>query len=216
MLYRICWWIGQFLFGFFYRWVIRGVENFPAEGGVIVVSNHANFLDPVIVGCSFQRKIHFMAKQELFRIPLFGSFIKALGAYPVRRGVADKAAFDASFRLLQTGQAVGLFPEGTRFKDGRIHPLRHGAAVLALRGDYPLVPMVIRNSEQIKLFRFPKVRVYIGEPFWLPREDSTAHSEKEKVQHATEIIQERMNRLWETTREENPVRDIDGSMGASI
>lgn len=195
MLYKMCWGIGWFILRFFYRWTINGAENLPGDGGVIIVSNHASFFDPVIVGCSVKRKVCFMAKQELFRIPLFGPFIRAVGAYPVRRGVADKAAFDASFRLLQAGNVVGLFPEGTRFKDGQIHPLRNGAAVLALRGDYPLVPFVIRNSNQLKLFRFPKIVVEIGEAFALP-EDPLAKSEKEKVQNATEIIHERLATLW--------------------
>ncbi|HEX2952440.1 MAG TPA: lysophospholipid acyltransferase family protein, partial [Bacillota bacterium] len=168
MFYRICWHIGNFLLRYFYRWKVEGVDNLPSEGGVVIVSNHANFFDPVIVGCCFHRKVHFMAKLELFRVPILNRVIMALGAFPVKRGVADKAAFEASFRFLESGQVVGLFPEGTRFMDGRLHPLRPGVAALAVKGNSVVLPMIIRNSSLIKFMRFPKVYVHIGKAFRIP------------------------------------------------
>lgn len=195
MFYKFCWHVGNFIMRLFYRWQIKGVENLPGEGGVVIVSNHANFFDPVIIGCCFPRKVHFMAKLELFHIPVLNWIITALGAFPVKRGVADKAAFEASFRLLESGQVVGLFPEGTRFKDGKLHPLRPGVAALAVRGSTMVVPMIICNSNHIKFMRFPKVYVYIGEAFKIP-ESLEGTSEKEKMHQATAFIEGRMQSLW--------------------
>jgi 1-acyl-sn-glycerol-3-phosphate acyltransferase len=183
----------------FYRWEIKGVDHLPSEGGVVIVSNHANFFDPVIVGCSFPRKVHFMAKLELFRAPILNWVIMALGAFPVKRGVADKAAFEASFHFLESGQVVGLFPEGTRYKDGRLHPLRPGVAALAVRGNSVVLPMIIRNSNLMKFMRFPKVCVHIGEAFRIP-ECLEGSSEKEKMHQAAAFIEERMQQLWASSQ----------------
>ena len=197
MFYRLCRWICHIFLRLFYRLEIKGAENLPSKGGAVIVANHANFFDPVIIGCCFKRKVHFMAKEELFRIPLLGTLIRFLGAYPIRRGAADKTAFATSFRLLEAGRVIALFPEGTRFKDGKLHPLRPGAAVLALRGTYPLIPVMIKNSNLVKLFRFPKISVDVGPPFSVPL-DLTVGSEKEKVRRAIAYIQGRMAALWET------------------
>lgn len=195
MFYKAARWLCRTVLKLCFRWEIKNAQRLPSEGPVLVVSNHANLIDPIIVGCCFQRQVHFMAKGELFKIPLLSQIIRLLGAYPVRRGIGDRSAIEASFRLLEQGGVVGMFPEGTRHRDGKIHPLRSGAALLATRGNCPIVPVVIDGSHRINLFRFPKITAYVGEPFRLPA-NIDGDSEKEKSQKATGIIQQNLEDLW--------------------
>ena len=113
MLYRIC---RAILVGFLrvcYRFQVFGAEHLPPTGPVIVVSNHANFIDPIVVGCSLhQRQVCFMAKEELFRIPLFGGLIRRLGAFPVKRGTGDRGAFGPPGPRWRPAKWWGCFPKG--------------------------------------------------------------------------------------------------------
>jgi 1-acyl-sn-glycerol-3-phosphate acyltransferase len=199
VFYRFCWYVGNLLMKVLFRWRVVGAEKLPPEGGTVIVANHANFFDPVIIGCCFQRKVHFMAKLELFRIPVLNWVITHLGAFPVKRGVADKNAFEVAFRHLDSGQVVALFPEGTRFKDGKLHPLRPGVAALAARGNALVLPMIIRNSNQIRFMRFPKIYVHIGDAFRIP-ESLAGSSEKEKMRQVATFIEERMRALWASSQ----------------
>lgn len=204
-----CRWVLRLVF----RWQIADAQRLPQEGAVIIVSNHANLIDPIIVGCCFERRVHFMAKQELFRIPVLRNVIKALGAYPVRRGTADRSAIDASFRILDAGGVVAMFPEGTRHRDGRIHPLRPGAALLAMRSKCRILPVIVEGSHRITLCRLPKINVYVGEAFDLP-EKIAGDSEKEKTKNATSHIQRHMEELWKNipkSEGKSSTRDISES-----
>ncbi len=178
----------------FYRFKVYGEEHLPLESGVIVVSNHANFIDPIIVGCSLQkRKVCFMAKEELFRIPVFGQIIRKLGAFPVKRGKGDRSAFRTAFQILKEQKVLGMFPEGTRYKDGKIHTIRQGATLLAAESGAKVLPMIIRGTNNLKLFRFPKIKVYIGEAFSIEQ----AESKKEMIVKGTAEIYSRLLYLWE-------------------
>lgn len=104
----------------YFRGRIYGVENVPQSGPVVVVSNHASYFDPPIVSNCVRRPVAYMAKQELFEIPVLAQAIKLYGAYPVSRGSADRNAIRAAQEYLENGWAVGVFMEGTRTPDGRI------------------------------------------------------------------------------------------------
>ncbi len=196
LLYKICGTILYICLKLFYRFSVEGAEHLPATGPVIVACNHCSLLDPIVVGCSIlQRPVSFMAKEELFRIPLLGPIIRKLGAFPVRRGKGDRAAIRAAVEVLKEGKVLGIFPEGTRYKDNKLHPLRHGITLLAMETNARILPMIIRGTQQLNFFRFPKIKVYIGEAFQLV----PGGTKKEMITEGTTVIYSRLLQLWEKT-----------------
>jgi len=145
----------------FLGWRVEGRDNLPAEGGAILCSNHISWWDPPLVGCVVKRRVHFMAKEELFKIPILGSILPALGAFPVRRGTPDRSAIRQALQVLKDGQVLGIFPEGTRSKTGHLQKAEPGTALLAIKSQAPLVPVAILGP--YRLFR--PIRVRIGAPF---------------------------------------------------
>ena len=138
-----------------------GRENVPLEGPLIVASNHVSYVDPVALGVSFPRPIWYMAKVELFRVPVLGPLISALNAYPVDRGKGDIAAIKASVRMLREGKAIGIFPEGTRNLTGEVKP-HTGVALLASLSGAPVLPAYVLGGDRAK--SLGKLRVAFGEP----------------------------------------------------
>lgn len=146
MIYRMV----RFLIGVFLRlfnhWEIQGRENIPTKGPFILAANHLSKWDPPILACSIPRDVHFMAKEELFKIPLFSTLITHLHAFPVKRGRMDRNALKLSAKLLAEGEVLGLFPEGTRSKTGELLPLQQGAALFALRAGVPIIPVGLAGT----------------------------------------------------------------------
>jgi 1-acyl-sn-glycerol-3-phosphate acyltransferase len=153
---------------------VEGRENIPASGPVLICCNHLSAWDPPVVGCAATRQVYFMAKQELWRIPVLRTVISALGAFPVDRQRADLSSVRRSLQLLEQGLAVGVFPEGTRSRTGKLGPLRTGGAKLALRTGAVVVPMAIVGP--YRLFR--PLRVRIGKPLYFGRDPNPS---REKV-----------------------------------
>lgn len=142
------------------RWKVYGLENVPDKEGLLVISNHVSYWDPVIVGCALNRKVYFMAKSELFAIPVLSLIISSCGAFPVNRKSVDHKVTRQALGLLKQGQAVGIFPEGARsHSEGLLNP-HLGVAMLALRGDAPVLPVAVVGSRGF----FGKVSVFIGKP----------------------------------------------------
>ncbi len=129
-----------------FRVRVFGQLNVPRRGGVLIVSNHQSYLDPILLSLGFERPVSFMARRTLFRNPAFGRLIAALNAFPVTRGGLDIAAVREAVRRLQNGECLVVFPEGTRTSDGRIAPLRPGILAIAERANVPLVPAVIQGA----------------------------------------------------------------------
>jgi len=165
------------------RWVLKaailvcfrlrrlGREHIP-EGGVILASNHRSFLDPFAIGCCLGRPIYFVAKQELFKNPLLGWVLNCLGAFPIKRGAADEESVATSLALLERGEAVVIFPEGTRIRTGSLAPPKRGVGRLALQSGSPVVPIAVTNSERARRgWRIKPVKVHIrfGPPVTFPR-----------------------------------------------
>jgi 1-acyl-sn-glycerol-3-phosphate acyltransferase len=147
----------------------RGTEHVPAEGPVLLVANHVSLLDPPLVGGAAPRPLNFMAKAELFSVPLFGGLIRRLNAHPLRRQGGDAAALPAALRVLKSGGALLVFPEGTRGEGGILGPAKPGAGMLAVLGGAPVIPVYVSGSGRAwpRGRRFPRpaqVTVTFGSP----------------------------------------------------
>ena len=117
----------------YFRERVEGREHVPKTGPFVLAANHVSYIDPVVLGVACPRPIHFMAKAELFRIPVLGFLIRELGAFPVQRGAADRSAIRRALRILNDGGVVGVFPEGTRNRRGEVLNPQGGAALIALK-----------------------------------------------------------------------------------
>lgn len=176
---------------FYFRGQVYGVENVPQRGPLIVVANHASDFDPPLLSCCVRRPVSYMAKEELFRVPVLKQAIALYGAYPVKRGSADRSAIRAAMRQLEQGWAVGIFLSGTRTPDGRIPEAKLGAAMIASKVQAPLLPVSLWGTEAIlpKGSRFPRlvpVTVRIGQPIQPPAGDRSAL--EQVTQHCVDTI----------------------------
>ena len=133
----------------YFRGRIYGAEKVPKSGTAIVVSNHASYFDPPIISNSMGRPVAFMAKEELFKVPVLKNAIKLYGAYPVDRDGSDRAAIRSAIKALNAGWLTGVFLEGTRTKDGRITNPKLGAALIAAKAQVPLIPVSLWGTDKI-------------------------------------------------------------------
>jgi 1-acyl-sn-glycerol-3-phosphate acyltransferase len=176
----------------FGRYEVRGKDHVPTAGPLIIVANHLNMADPPLLGAAIPRRIHFMAKQELFD-SRFGWAMRWFGAFPVRRFEADLAALRAAQGILKEGGVLGMFPEGHRSRGGGMGPPHPGTALIALRTGAPLLPVGITGTEHVRtplvLLQKPRIRVVIGEPFRLPQARRITAAQ---VQEGTDEIMRRI------------------------
>ena len=150
----------RFIYRIVFKITVIGAENIPAEkGGYIIASNHVSNNDPPVVGITFRGKYNFMAKEELFKNPLFAWLIRKLGAFPVKRGAKDTSAIDNALKGLENGRIFVIFPEGTRSKDGELGRAKSGVTIIAARAKVPVVPVFIKYGR--KKFR-REIQVSIG------------------------------------------------------
>jgi 1-acyl-sn-glycerol-3-phosphate acyltransferase len=180
----------------------RGTERLPATGPVLLVANHSSYLDPPLVGGVAPRPLSFMAKAELFRVPLLGALIKRLNARPVRREGADAGALRTALRILHEGGVLLMFPEGTRGPEGTLREAKPGAAMLAVLSGASVVPVFIRGSGRAwprgqHLPRPAKVIVTFGEPLRFDRKD--AEGRKTDYEAVSRAMMAAIGRLAETS-----------------
>ncbi len=183
------------IFRFLFRGQTIGISNFPKTGGVVVVSNHGSHLDPPILGHALGRPIAFMAKSELFKVPILSYIISACGAYPVRRGAGDREAIRSASSRLNEGWATGVFLDGTRQENGRVNDPKAGAALLAARTGSPILPVAIVNSHRAFpkgsfLPRFVSIHLRVGELITPPRT-----KKRENLELKTREIQKSINSM---------------------
>jgi len=154
------------LLGTISGWEVKGTESIPRLGGLIVASNHISFWDPPLVGAALPREAHFLAKEELFSHPVLGPVIRSVNAIPIRRGAADLSGLTRAMETLRRGGALLMFPEGSRMRDGELHPARPGVGLIAVQADVPIVPCYISGSSRPRrwLYRGTRVRIWFGVP----------------------------------------------------
>jgi 1-acyl-sn-glycerol-3-phosphate acyltransferase len=133
----------------YFRIRIYGAENVPQSGPLLVASNHASYFDPLILSNSVRRPVAYMAKEELFRVPILAQVIKLYGAYPVSRGTGDRTAIRSALECIANGWAVGVFLDGTRTPDARITDPKRGALLLAAKAKVPILPVSLWGTEGI-------------------------------------------------------------------
>lgn len=144
--YAACRLAAQVLLTFLFRGRVFGTRHVPRQGGVLLVSNHQSFFDPVLATLAIPRECNYMARDTLFHHRLLRRVIESLNAFPVKRATADMRAIKETLRRLKQGKVVLTFPEGTRTTDGRIGPMRAGVVLLARKARVPIVPMLILGA----------------------------------------------------------------------
>jgi len=152
-------------FRFFYRVQIRGQENEPSEGGFLICANHLSNHDVIILAASLRHQLCFLAKKELFAIPLLSQLIRALGAFPIDRKGADVGAIKKTVAMLREGHCVAMYPQGTRFpgKDPRTTKVKSGVGLIATRAECSILPVSIQ-TKGYKIVPFKKTYITIGKP----------------------------------------------------
>jgi len=177
----IVYWISRAILQPFFHLYFRlsriGRENIPASGPVIFASNHRSFLDPFIVGVLSRRPVYYVAKSEIFKNPLVAWFVSSLGAFPVRRGAGDPDMMATARAILERGDSVLIFPEGTRTRPGSLGRPKRGVGRLALETGAPVVPVALIGTEGVRKgwrIRPKKVRARIGRPLTFPKVESVS------------------------------------------
>lgn len=156
---------------------IFGQEHIPRQGRFILAPNHVSHLDPPLVSSCSPRRPHVMAKQELFKNPLFSKYIRALGAFPVDRGKADRKAIRHAIKMLESEAPLLIFPEGTRSKTGELGTAEIGLGMIAHATKAPIVPVYLKGTDQAfsamnPKFGFVKIEIHYGAPLQLEAEYS--------------------------------------------
>ena len=164
--YRGCWWIAYGLFRLLFRLRVQGVEHIPAEGGLIVASNHCSYVDPLLIGVAAFRELSYVTKREAFGVPLLGWLLRNLNAIPIDRSRGDRSALVAAEDRLKAGGGLFLFPEGTRNKTGRFLDPKPGIGRMASRASVPIVPAYVSGTVNVwtSLIGLSEVVVRFGEP----------------------------------------------------
>ncbi|GGF87764.1 lysophospholipid acyltransferase family protein [Paenibacillus abyssi] len=180
MLYRFCRMLLRFIFATMFPLKAEGLEHIPAQGSALLCSNHISNIDPTTVGVKVNRKVHYMAKAELFSFRPIGAFLRALGAFPVKRGGVSKESIRMALQLLKDGNVMGIFPEGTRNSGDGMG--KKGAAMIALRSGAAVIPVAIIG----KYRPFRPIKIVYGKPVDLS--EFIGDSSPDVLERATEKI----------------------------
>ena len=203
MLYRVVRRLFRIAGRLLWRVTFEGTENVPTEGSFILAPIHRSNMDFAMMSLITPRKLRFMGKDSLWKVKWFGSLITILGAYPVRRGVADREAMRSTIEILKGGEPLVLFPEGTRRSGPRIGDLYDGAAYVAARAGVPIVPVGLGGSEGAlpkgsKLPRLVKVHVMVGAPIPPPPvPEGRRNPSRRAVHELTVTLQAELQRLFD-------------------
>ena len=172
---------------------VEGRENIPDKGAIIVAPNHKSYWDPPVIGTAVNNRIiHYMAKEELFKNPIFGWVIRQFGTFPVKRGTVDRQAVRQAVRELKSGNPLGIFPEGTRIKREGLGRFHSGMASLALMTGTPVVPVAVIGTMDLPKKNGP-LAVLIGKPIEVKKERPT----DEKVAELNDIVKGEIQKMMD-------------------
>ena len=175
----------QLLFVIWFRYRAKGMEHIPPDTGALLLISHQSYLDPLLVGLPLSRPVSFLARENLFRVPVVGWILKNCFVMPINREAGGIESFRLSIKRMKQGFLVAVFPEGTRSTDGEIGTLKPGFIALARRARVPIVPVGIVGANRAMprgaiFIRPAKVRVYFGEPLDLERVLELSKKNQEK------------------------------------
>ena len=192
-------WLTRVLMSILTRWQVKGGENVPQQGPLLVVANHLGHADQYLIKVSLNRRLFFMAKESLFRYQPLRFLVESWDVFPVRRSGMDRKALRQADQILNSGLALVMFPEGRRSKNAQLQPALPGAALLAARNNVPILPVGIIGMEIAKkdpffvlIHRF-RVTLNIGRPFYLPVTDGELT--KARLAELTDYIMEHIAAL---------------------
>jgi 1-acyl-sn-glycerol-3-phosphate acyltransferase len=185
----------------YWRLSFEGRENIPAAGAFVLAPVHRSFVDFALVSGVTKRRMRYMGKDSLWKVPVLRNLISALGAFPVHRGAADREALRRSIEVIEGGEPLVLFPEGTRRFGPTIEHLFDGGAYVATRAGVPLVPVGIGGSERAmqkgkRLPRPVKIHIVVGEPLY-PPSSSAPRASRRAVRELTEQLHVELQRLFD-------------------
>ncbi|MFH2012394.1 MAG: lysophospholipid acyltransferase family protein [Pseudomonadota bacterium] len=197
MIYKIVKIMAVVFFHSYIRLDIIGYKNIPKLGGVILAPNHISYLDPPLIGAAVKRKVYSMAKEELFKNVISRFIMTSLKAFPVRRGKVDRNALKNSLQILNQGNVLNVFPEGTVPLNNSKVKGKPGIAWLALKTNVPVVPVKIIGSDKLlpdgKIFpRMGRAKIIFGKPIFFDTEDNICKKDKGLI---TERIMEEIKKL---------------------
>ena len=166
MFYKIFKVLCRFWYGIILRTRVIGAENIPQNGAFILAANHVSNWDPPFLGTFIDREVCYMGKEELFKNPVMAWICRHLYVFPVKRGAADKTAIKTAVKILRDGKCLGIFPEGTRSKTGKLGRAEAGVSLIAAMTKAPIIPAAIIDTEKIfsRDVKFPRLAVVYGSP----------------------------------------------------
>jgi 1-acyl-sn-glycerol-3-phosphate acyltransferase len=210
--YRIGWTLFRLLFSSYFHWRVFHPERVPLEGPVILASNHASYLDPPLVGSGLPRPINYLARDSLFRFPVFGPILRSWNAVPVDRDGTSPRGLKNIIDRLKAGGGIVLFPEGTRSYDGGLLPAKSGIGLVVIKSQAPVVPVRVFGTFEAygRRMKFPlprPVAVKYGHPLDFAKERAEAAAcTKERLKA---IYQEVAERLMADIAGLEPCRDVE-------
>jgi 1-acyl-sn-glycerol-3-phosphate acyltransferase len=195
--YRLSWKLANFAARAFLGLKIEGAEHVPAKGGLIVACNHVSYWDPPLVGCSIERELFYVAKEELFRNRLFAALIRAYNAIPLRRNTFSRKTLEEAARVIEAGHAILIFPEGTRSVPGVLREPRPGLGMVADWARCPIIPAYVTGSDAIKkcLIRRMPLVVSFGPPIGPEEFLAKGGEDRERYARISRVAMEGVARL---------------------
>lgn len=183
----------SFIVRFGYKIEVKNIENLPPpDKGYVLASNHRSNFDPVFIGLGTNRPVCFMAKEELFKNKFFGSILKKLGTFPVSRGKGDQSAITNAVDVVKNGNILGIFPEGTRSKDGTLKKAKSGAVLISSRTNGDIVPVGIHYGDKILWRR--RITITYGKPISNEKLAIT-DTNRNELKAASQLLMERIGEL---------------------
>lgn len=213
MIYLLLRYFAMVLCKFLFRVRTSGREHIPRKGGVLLVSNHTSYLDPILLGVAYPRPLHFFARSELFENFWFGRLIRALHAFPVdTHRPLDKDAMERAIKRLKEGKAVVVYPEGTRSRDGLLHRGEAGAGFFAVKAGVPVLPVYLKGSYAAfppgaRMIRPKKISVHFGKALFFSPETHWRESASPQKGHRQRYYQKIADQMMEAIQKIKDLTD---------